>query len=159
RSGRWPGGHMPVHSSACWPRVAALAIAALVSMPAASAAQTKTRQVSVESLIYDLKNPEAFRREEAVRALGLARYQPATPDLVAMVHDSDETVGRSVELSLERMEDIRSLPGFVALASDEANDIRGRAVAALVGLHLPRAGGLSTALAKLGELMQVNPDR
>jgi len=150
---------MPVHSRACWPRIAALAVASLVSMPAAAAAQTKTRQVSVESLIYDLKNPDAVRREEAVRALGLAKHQPATPALVAMAHDSDEAVRRAVELSLERMEDIRSLPGFVSFATDGANDIRGRAVAALVNLHLSRAGGLSAALTRLGELMQLTPDR
>jgi HEAT repeat protein len=126
-------------------------------MGARSAAQT--RQVSVESLVYDLKNPDALRRQAAARALGAARQRSATPDLVALAHDPVDAVRREVELSLELMEDIRALPGFIAFATDLQNDIRGRAVASIVALHLPRAGGLTSTLTKLGELMMLAPDR
>src|SRR5207253_5348073 len=93
------------------------------------------------------------------RELGLAKYRAATPDLVALAHDPADAVRREVELSLERMEDSQALPGFIALASDVQNDIRSRAVASLVAIHLPRASGLGAVLNKLGELMMLAPDR
>src|SRR5215471_16040666 len=121
----------------------------LTTSSARVAAQT-TRQVPVESLIYDLKNPDAARRQAAVRELGNAKYRAAIPDLVAMVHDQADPVRRELEFALERMEDIQTLPGFIALASDSENDIRARAVSAMISVHLPRERGLTAALSKLG---------
>lgn len=122
-------------------------------------AQTKTRQAPVESVIYDLKNPDPLRRQAAARDLGAARYLPATPQLVALAHDPVDAVRREVELSLERMEDIQALPGFIALASDAENDIRSRAVASLVNIHLPRSTGVGAVLTRFGELINIVPDR
>ena len=45
------------------------------------------RQVPVEGLIYDLKHPDAVRRQTAVRELGAAVYKPAIPHLVALAND------------------------------------------------------------------------
>jgi len=52
--------------------------AAMLAVPAASAplAAAGTRQVSVESLIYDLKHPDALRRQAAARELGAVKYKP-----------------------------------------------------------------------------------
>jgi HEAT repeat protein len=142
-------------------RVAVFATAALVVGFAAAplAAQSQTRQAPVESVIYDLKNPDPLRRQAAARDLGAARYLPATPHLVALAHDPSDAVRREVELSLERMEDIQALPGFIAFASDAENDIRSRAVASLVNVHLPRSTGVGAVLTRFGELINIVPDR
>jgi len=58
---------MPFQSRAQRLPLVLLATAALAVGPTGTrlAAQTQTRQVSVESLIYDLKNPDALRRQAA----------------------------------------------------------------------------------------------
>ena len=105
------------------------------------------------------QEPDALRRQAAVRELGAVKYRAATPDIVPLVHDPVAAVRREVEFSLERMEDIQALPGFIVLASDLENDIRSRAVASLINIHLPRENALGAALTKLGELMMLTPDR
>ena len=148
---------MSIQSRAVWLRLVVLATGALALAPTSLGAQT--RKVSVESLLYDLKSPDPLRRQAAVRELGAVKYRAATPELVPLTHDPEAAVRRETELTLERMEDMQALPGFIALAGDVENDIRGRAVASLVNLHLPRASSFSTALTKLGELMMLAPDR
>jgi HEAT repeat protein len=118
-------------------------------------AQTRIQQASTDSLIYDLKNPDAPRRLAAARDLGIAKFQPAIPALLPLAEDPDASVRRQVELALEAMENIGVLPGLVQLTADSEPDIRDRAVQALVSLHLPRATGPTAALAKLGSL--INP--
>jgi HEAT repeat protein len=129
--------------------VVAGAIAALSAVrPAPVAAQT-TQKLPAESLIYDLKNPDAGRRRSAVHQLGVAKYVPATLDIAALVHDPDASVRREVELSLEQMNDISALPGFVQLTADEEKDIRSRAIDALIDLHMSHDKGASAMLTKL----------
>lgn len=141
-------------------RLGSVALATTFLAPLASAHLTaQSRQVSVESLLYDLKNPDPLRRQAAAHELGIAKYRAATPDLVALASDPVASVRREVELSLERMEDIQALPGFVAFASDTEDDIRARAVASLVNVHLPRSSTLDAALTKLGDLIMLTPDR
>src|SRR4029079_19241712 len=77
--------------------------AALGASPAS--AQT-VRQISTDSLIYDLKNPDAGRRTEAARQLGLAKFVPSIPALLPLTEDPDAGVRRQVELALEEMNDI-----------------------------------------------------
>jgi len=150
---------MLVHSRAHSLRLIAVAAVALALTPDARlAAQTETRQVSVESLVYDLKNPDPPRRQAAARGLGAAKYQAAIPDLIALAHDPVPSVRREVELTLERMADIRTLPGFVAFASDTEADIRARATAALVSIHLPRETGLGPRLSRLAEAIMLSPE-
>jgi HEAT repeat protein len=119
----------------------------------------ETRQVPVESLIYDLKNPDPIRRQAAAQALGAARHVPATPNLVAMANDPVAAVRREVEFALERMDDVQAMPGFVAFTSDAENDIRARAVASLVDMHLPRATGVGAALTKIVDLITSGSDQ
>ena len=130
-----------------------LALCAAVSASSASA-QTP-RQVTTDSLIYDLKNPDAGRRTEAARDLGTAKFLPAIPALLPLTEDSDAGVRRQVGLALEEMNDIQTLSGFVQLSADSEADIRDRAVHALVNLHLPRQTGPTAALMKFGNL--INP--
>jgi HEAT repeat protein len=139
-------------------RVSAILLTTLapaVAITSGSSASAQTRQVSTDSLIYDLRNPDAPRRLAAARDLGLAKYLPAIPALLPLTEDPDVSVRRQVELTLEEMSDIRVLPGLVQFTSDSAPDIRDRAVRALVNLHLPRASGPGAAIVKLGKL--INP--
>ena len=153
---------MPFQTRSRWLRRAVLAAAVLATLPPGARLMAQTRQVSVESLIYDLKNPDALRRQAAVRELGAAKYRAATPNIVALANDPADAVRREVEFTLEKMEDMQALPGFIVLASDPENDIRARAAAALVNVHLPRPSGVNAVSAKLkqvGELINVLPDR
>src|SRR5206468_10704346 len=118
-----------------WLRLAVCAAAVLAILPRGARLAAQTRQVSVESMIFDLKSPDALRRQAAARDLAAARHRPATPHLVALAHDPVDAVRREVELSLERMEDMQALPGFIALAADVESDIRSRAVASLANIH------------------------
>jgi len=128
-----------------------LALAFVTAGVTGASAQTQppTWQPSTESLIYDLKNPDAPRRLAAARDLGLAKAVTAIPALLPLAEDPDAQVRRQVEISLEQMNDITVLPGLVQLTADSEPDIRDRAVQALVNLHLPRATGPTAALLKL----------
>ena len=130
-----------------------LALACVAASVTGASAQT--RQASTESLIYDLKNPDAPRRLDAARDLGLAKSVTAIPALLPLAEDPDAAVRRQVEITLEQMSDITVLPGLVQFTADSEADIRDRAVQALVNLHLPRATGPTAALLKLGNL--INP--
>ena len=67
----------------------------------------QTRQSTTDSLIYDLKNPDAPRRQSATRDLGIAKFLPAIPALLPLASDPDASVRRELELTLEAMNDIR----------------------------------------------------
>jgi HEAT repeat protein len=135
-------------------RMSATLLAAFALATAGGRSVTaQTRQASTDSLIYDLKNPDAPRRQSATRDLGVAKFLPAIPALLPLAADPDASVRRELELTLEAMNDIRVLPGLVQLTGDPEPDIRDRAVRALVNLHLPRATGPTAALVKLGSLI------
>jgi HEAT repeat protein len=63
----------------------------------------QTRQSTTDSLIYDLKNPDAPRRQSATRDLGIAKFLPAIPALLPLAGDPDASVRRELELTLEAM--------------------------------------------------------
>ena len=134
-----------------FPMVLALAFAAAN----VSSASAQVRQASTESLVYDLKNPDAPRRLAAARDLGLDKSVSAIPALLPLAEDPEASVRRQVEFTLEQMADISVLPGLVQLSADGEPDIRDRAVQALVNLHLPRATGPTAALVKLSNF--INP--
>ncbi len=112
-------------------------------------AQKQTRQVPVESLIYDLKNPDPVRRKDAALALGANKIQQATPDLVAAAGDADVSVRREVVTALDKMLDIRALPAFVQLSNDPEKEIRDRCIVGLINLYLPQESGLVVSLNKM----------
>jgi len=136
----------------------ALAFAFAAASGSSATAQTASQQASTDSLIYDLKNPDAPRRLAAARVLGTAKFQPAIPALLPLTEDTEVSVRRQVELALEEMGDIAVLPGLVQFTADSEPDIRDRAVQALVNLHLPRATGPTAALAKLGNLINFSDE-
>ena len=147
---------MRFQSRTRWLPAAFVAAAALAASGTPTGAQT--REVPAESLIYDLKNPDPDRRQIAARQLGIAKHAPATPDLVALASDPVPSVRREAELSLEQMDDIRALPGFVQFTSDSEKDIRDRAVQALVNLHLPRSTGPASTLVKIGNFINAKDE-
>ena len=133
--------------------VMASATVALMTAPNTPVAAQQPRQVPVESLIYDRKNPDAVRRQAAAHELGIAKHVPATTDLAALSHDPNASVRREAELSLEQMNDISALPGFVQFSADDEKDIRARAIDALINLHLPHEKGTSAMLTKLTNIL------
>lgn len=118
-------------------------------LPSIGQAQTATRQVPVDSLIYDLKNPDPIRRKEAATQLGLNKVQRAVPDLVAAAGDPDASVRREIVLALDRLLDIRALPAFILLSNDTEKDIRDRSIQGLINLYLPQESGLVVTLNKM----------
>ncbi len=88
-------------------------------------AQKPTRQVPVDSLLYDLKNPDPARRKEAAMLLGNNKVQRALPDLVAAAGDKDPAVRREIIIALDNLADIRSLPAFIELTGDPEAEIFG----------------------------------
>jgi len=138
---------------------AVLATTLFAIRPIGAQTATEARQISIDTMIYDLSSPDPIRRQAAVRDLGNARFQTATPKIVALAHDPSDGVRREVELSLEKLEDPEALPGFITLAQDTLPDVRLRAVSSLVNIHLPRTSGMSTALSRMGDLITFAPDR
>jgi HEAT repeat protein len=116
--------------------------------PMAAAAQA-TRQVPVDSLIYDLRNPDAVRRREAVVLIGQNKVQRAVPDVVAIAGDPDASVRRAVVATLQALDDIRALPGLVSLTSDPERDIRDSAITGVTKLYLPRESGIGPSLTRV----------
>ena len=114
-------------------------------------AQTPTRQVPVESLIYDLKNPDPIRRRDAAKLLGDNKVQKATPDLVAAAPDADPAVRREIALALDKMLDMRALPGFITLSADSEKDIRERCIVGIINLYIPKESGLVVSLNKVAD--------
>ena len=115
----------------------------------AAVALQQTRQVPVDGLIYDLKNPDPVRRKEAATALGNNKIQKATPELVEAAGDSDAGVRREVVIALDKMLDIRALPAFVRLSSDPEKEIRDRSIVGVINLYLPQESGLSVTINKV----------
>jgi HEAT repeat protein len=129
--------------------VLAFAVAILVTGPAAA----QTRHVPVESLTYDLKNPDPVRRREAAALIGQNKVQSATPNLVAAVHDTDASVRRAVSVALQQVQDGRALPGFVTLSTDSEKEIRERAIEGMTTAYLPRETGVAVTLNKVATFL------
>ena len=68
-------------------RIAPSAILAVTLLSPALAVAQPTRQVPVDALIYDLRNPDPARRREAVVLIGQNKVQRAVPDVVAIAGD------------------------------------------------------------------------
>ncbi len=140
----------PLLMSAALSRMAAVMVSVLsLALVVSGQARQPTRQVPVESLIYDLKNPDPVRRKEAARLLGENKVQRATPDLVAVAQDSDPQVRREIVGALDKMLDIRALPAFIQLSGDPEKDIRDRCIIGMVNLYLPQESGLRVTLNKV----------
>lgn len=129
----------------------------LVSSQALAQSQP-TREVPVDSIIYDLKNPDPVRRKEAAMLLGNKRVQRAIPDLVTAANDSDATVRREIVIALDKMLDVRTVPAFVSLINDPEKDIRERCIYGLINVHLPQESGLAVTLTKMANFFNPRSD-
>lgn len=112
-------------------------------------AHAQTRQVPVESLIYDLKNPDPVRRREAAALIGQNKVLRATPDLLPLATDPDASVRRAVVAALQQVQDPRAIPGFVTMSADAERDIRERAIEGMTSAYLPSESGLVVTLNKV----------
>ena len=112
-------------------------------------ASPPSRQVPVDSLIFDLKNPDPVRRKDAARLLGENKVQRATPDLVAAAPDPNVDVRREIVGALDKMRDMRALPAFVKLSADSDASIRDQCILGLINLYIPQGGGLVGTLNKV----------
>jgi HEAT repeat protein len=128
------------------PQGLSLVLALAVVVPAVAAAAQQTRQVPVESLIYDLKNPDPVRRREAATLIGQNKIQRATPDLLPLATDLDPSVRRAVVGALLQIQDGRAIPGFVTMSADAERDIRERAIEGMTSAYLPSESGLVVTL-------------
>jgi len=108
---------------------------------------------SVDSLIYDLKNPDAKRRKDAVKKLGNSGNPVAVPALVAAAGDTDPDVKREILIALDKMADIRALPAFVQLSADADRNIRDRSLNGILRLYLPREGGIGITLGRVASFL------
>jgi HEAT repeat protein len=111
------------------------------------------KHVPVDSVIYDLKNPDPVRRKQAAMLLGENKVERATPDLVEAAGDSDPDVRREIIVALTKIRDIRALPAFVKLSSDSVKDIREKCLQGIVILYVPRESGLSATLNRVANFL------
>jgi HEAT repeat protein len=118
-----------------------------------AAARPQTREVPVESLIFDLKSPDPVRRKDAAIALGKNKIQRAVPDLVAAAGDSDAAVRREIMIALDRIRDAGALPAFVDRCSDSDKEIRDKAIDGLMNLYLSQEGGLGGTVGKVANFL------
>src|SRR5437867_109302 len=131
-----------------------LLVTAIFSPGAAALAQgEQKRDVSVESLIYDLKNPDPVRRKDAAVHLGKIKAQRAIPDLIAAVNDPDSSVRREIILALDNMRNANSAPGVLSRMNDPEKDIREKCIQGVTNLYLPQESGLVVTLTKVANFL------
>ena len=113
----------------------------------------RTREVPVDSLIYDLKNPDAKRRKDAVTALGKKKVTSAVPDLVAMTGDGSTPVRKELVVALDKIGDPRALPAFVTLSEDRDKTIRDKSLDGIVNLYLSKDKGFTGGVTRVANFL------
>lgn len=129
----------------------ALSLSALLAAPP----QQVTKTLSVQGLIYDLKHPDADRREESAKILGDKEVRAAVPALVEASDDPETKVRAAVLYALDRMRDHRALPVYIKLSADKDEGIRRTAINAMVRLYVLDEGGFVAGSKKV--LSFLNP--
>jgi HEAT repeat protein len=99
----------------------------------------QTRDVTVESLIYDLKNPDVQRRREAARTLGHNKARAAVPALMEAFNDDD--ISLDVLRALVDINDSRALPTYIAATKDRRMEVREKSIAGVVNLYVVEESG------------------
>ncbi len=128
---------------------------AFVSSGSAYAKDQEVSQVAVDSLIYDLKNPNVTRRKDAAVLLGKSKSGRAVPALVEAANDREASVRREIILALDNLRDMRALPAFLSLLNDPEKDIREKCIHGIINLYLPQETGLVVKLTKVARF--INP--
>ncbi|MFQ5738848.1 MAG: HEAT repeat domain-containing protein [Acidobacteriota bacterium] len=135
--------------------LATLFATVLVFTQGTEASFQKTRQVSVEALIYDLKHPDGDRRKEAARILGEHRIRKAVPALIELTHDPDHQIRRQAVGALVRINDPRALPAYIRLTQDFHRSIQEKSIEGIVTLYVVEEGGFVQGVRKVVDF--VNP--
>ena len=108
----------------------------MVSMFILAATQQQVKKISVQGLIFDLKHPDADRREEAARLLGTNEVRSAVPALIEASDDQEVKVRVAILDALNQMRDMRALPVFIRLTADPDDGIRKTAINAIIRLYV-----------------------
>ncbi len=112
----------------------------LLCLMCASALAQQTQDVMVDSLIYDLKNPDPQRRREAARALGKNKLRAAVPALVEAFKDDE--IRLDVLRALVDINDPRALDTYIAASKDRRMEVRENSIEGVVNLYVVEEGGL-----------------
>nr|HPJ72819.1 HEAT repeat domain-containing protein [bacterium] len=86
----------------------------------------------------DLASKEYLVRLAAVKALSESATPEdtvATPHLIGMLRDGNETIRRFAAAALEKIRDPLAIPGLIDAASDESSYVRYQSVGALVNFY------------------------
>ncbi len=116
-------------------------------------AQTQTRKVSVDGLVYDLKHPDPDRRAEAARLLGVNKLNQVGPALMEAAADSQPAVRLAVLEALAKIHDPRALPTYISMIADTETDIRRKAIAALLEVYVVDDSGFVAGTKKVIEFL------
>lgn len=115
------------------------------SVPAVQ--QTETR--SVDGLVHDLSNPDAPKRAEAARLLGVNKVRSAVPNLVQAAEDPDGNVRYAAIRALREIGDTRALPAFIKGVRDSESRIQKESVAGIVDIYVAQEGGFVSGVRKV----------
>jgi HEAT repeat protein len=121
----------------------------LILLPHPLMAQSQSKTVSVQGLIFDLKHPEADRRVEAARLLGGNKIRQAVPALVEAADDPDPRVRMAILTALDEIRDIRAQQVMVKMVQDPETDIRRKAIDGLVHLYVLDESGFIAGTKKV----------
>ncbi|HEY2934512.1 MAG TPA: HEAT repeat domain-containing protein [Acidobacteriota bacterium] len=109
----------------------------------------QTRQVTVDSLIYDLKNPDPARRKEAARAIASNKLRSAVPALIDASKDQDDGVRLEIYRALIALNDPRAVNTYIEGSRDRRVEVREKSIAGMVNLYVAEEGGLITQTRKI----------
>ncbi len=118
-------------------------------MMAVPVAAQKTETRSVDGLIHDLKHPDAPRRLEAARLLGVNRVRTAVPALIEASEDPDNEVRYAVVRALHQIGDTRALGTFIQRTRDSETRIRRESVDGIIDIYVVEQGGFVSGLKKV----------
>lgn len=113
------------------------------------------RKVSVESLLYDLKNPDKERRIQAAMLLGQNEIRAAVPALSEATRDPEPEVRLEAARALIAIRDMRALNPLVSLLRDPEKDIRLLAMDGIVDLYIVESPGFLDRVRQVADF--VNP--
>jgi len=116
-------------------------------------AQTQTRKVSIDGLIYDLKHPDPDRRVEAARLLGVHKLNQSVPALIEAAADPQPSVRLAVLEALAKIRDPRALHTYITLTADSEANIRQKAIAALLEVYVVDESGFVAGTRKVIEFL------
>lgn len=94
-----------------------------------------TKKFTTQGLLFDLKHPDVERRREAARILWMRKAPEAFEALMAATEDKDSEVRRLCLAALDEVRDARAVPVYVRLTNDASDEIRRKAIDALVHVY------------------------